>query len=223
MPKSRRVQEAVLSQVKAKGREHKDALIDRIREAVEEYPHVYTFQVKNLRTNLLQQVREDRREDSRFFLGNNKVMGVALGKDADSAIAPNLHKLGPFLTGLSGLLFTKMPKKELKAYLAGVGGSVFARAGATATASLRLPQGPLPQFPHSMYEHLTKLGLPLTLDKGVLVLAAETVVCEEGDVLSAEAAQLLQLFGMETAEFGIDLTAHWTGGVARTVSAGAKE
>jgi mRNA turnover protein 4 len=52
-----------------------------------------------------------------------------------------------------------------------------------------------------------------------VVLLSETTVCEEGDILSAEAAQLLKLFGMQTAEFRIELTAHWANGVARKVGA----
>jgi mRNA turnover protein 4 len=219
MPKSRRAKVAPLTKVKAKGKEHKDALIEQIHTALEKYQYVYTFSIENLRTNILQQVREDRRDDSRLYLGNNKVMMVALGRDEEESVQPNLWKLCKFLVGLSGLLFTNLPKKEVKDYFATVGGSVYARTGSAATINFALPAGPLPQFPHSMYDQLTKLGLPLKLDKGVITVLADTVVCNEGDELTAEAAQLLKLFNMQTAEMKIELTAVWSEGAARKLVA----
>jgi mRNA turnover protein 4 len=176
----------------------------------------------NTRTNILQQIREERRDDTRLFLGNNKMMMIALGRDEGTSFKPNLHKLSKFLQGHCGLLCTNLPKKEVKDYFGSVGAAVYARTGQTAGESLTIPAGPLPQFPHSMFEHLSKLGLPIKLDKGVIVLLQDTTVCEAGDALSAEAAQLLKLFGMQTAEFRIDLTAHWSNGVARKVGGAAK-
>ena len=218
MPKSKRVKAVALSAVKAKGREHKEDLVDKIREAASTYPHVYTFSLHNVRTNILQDIRNDRRNDSRMFLGNNKVMQVALGRTAEESVAPNLYKLSKLLTGVSGLLFTQLPKKEVKDYFAKIGGSVFARAGQKATAPLHLDAGPLPQFPHNMFDQLHKLGLPVKLDKGVIMLLQDTNVCDVGDELSAEAAQVLRLFGMETASFRFELTGHWSEGVARKIA-----
>ncbi|EPY27278.1 mRNA turnover protein 4 [Strigomonas culicis] len=147
-------------------------------------------------------------------------MQIALGKDADSERRKNLHKLAPFLNGLCGLLFTNLGKKEVKAYFEQqVGEPVFARTGQTATEALELKAGVLPQFPHNMFDHLAKLGLNIKLDKGAIVLLQDTTVCEVGDVLSAEAAQLLKLFGIQSAAFGIELTAHWCNGVAKKVTA----
>lgn len=223
MPKSRRAQEVSLTKTKAKGREHKEALVENIRAALEKYPHVYTFSVNNMRTNILQQCREDRRNDSRFFLGNNKVMSLAIGRDAESSAAPNLWKLTKFLTGLSGLFFTTLDKKEVKDYFTSIGGSVFARTGTKANISFKVKQGPITQFPHSMTELLRKLGLPVKLDKGVIICEEETIVCEPGEELTADAAHLLKLFNLETAQFGLALTAHWTDGVARKIVGGDKK
>ncbi|EPY31437.1 mRNA turnover protein 4 [Strigomonas culicis] len=220
MPKSKRAKVIPLSKTSAKTREDKDKLIERIREALDDYTDIYTFNLQNIRTNILQQIREDRAADSRLFLGNNKLMQIALGKDADSERRKNLHKLAPFLNGLCGLLFTNLGKKEVKAYFEQqVGEPVFARTGQTATEALELKAGVLPQFPHNMFDHLAKLGLNIKLDKGAIVLLQDTTVCEVGDVLSAEAAQLLKLFGIQSAAFGIELTAHWCNGVAKKVTA----
>lgn len=221
MAKSKRAKVVHLTKIRAKTREDKDKLVERIRSSLGSYRAVYTFQLHNIRTNILQQIREERSGDSRLFLGNNRLMAIALGRDEETEQEKNLHKLTPFLTGLCGLLFTNMDKKDVKAYFSKVGDLVYARTGQPATQSLVLPAGPLPQFPHSMFDHLTKLGLPIRLDKGVITLDQEVTVCEEGDILSSEAAQLLRLFDIKSAEFRIELTAHWSNGVAKKISGGA--
>lgn len=215
MAKSKRAKVVHLTKVKAKTREDKDKLVERVRSSLGSYSDVYVMQLHNVRTNILQQIREERSGDSRLFLGNNRLMAIAIGKDEATAQRPNLHKLAPFLNNLCGLLMTNLGKKELKMYLDNVTAEVYARTGQPATQTLVLPAGPLPQFPHSMFDHLTKLGLPIRLDKGVITLDQEVTVCEEGDTLSAEAAQLLRLFDIKSAEFRVELTAHWSNGVAK--------
>eukprot|EP00758_Cryptobia_borreli_P014751 Tbor_TRINITY_DN5953_c1_g2::TRINITY_DN5953_c1_g2_i1::g.18505::m.18505/K14815/MRT4; mRNA turnover protein 4 len=223
MPKSRRAKVVPLTQTKAKNKEHKDELITKIRAASEEFSHIYTVSIQNVRTNILQQIREERREDSRLFLGNNKLMMIALGRDEETSIKPNTYKLSKFLTGLSGLFFTNLSKKEVKEYFFQIGEQVYARTGQIATTKLTLKPGPLIQFPHNMFEYLTKLGLPLKLDKGVIMLLQETTVCDVGDTLSAEAASILKLFGLMTVEFKLHLTAHWNNGVAKKITSDRKE
>ncbi|EPY37861.1 mRNA turnover protein 4 [Angomonas deanei] len=218
MPKSKRAKVVPLSKTHSKTREDKDALIEKIRAALDNYTDVYTFKLYNSRNQILQEVREQRAGDSRIFLGNNKLMQIALGRDEESELKENLHKLCPFLTDLCGLLFTNLDKKSVKEYFDTVGAQVYARTGQVATEALELKTGPLPQFPHSMFDHLYKLGLNIKLDKGVIHLLQDTTVCEVGDTLSAEAAQLLRLFGVQSAQFRIELTAHWANGVAKKVS-----
>lgn len=218
MPKSRRVKTVALTKTKEKGRDHKDALIDKVREAFDAYPHVFTFSVQNDRSELWRNVREARKDDSRFFMGNNKVMQVALGRDAESSHKDNVHKLCRYLTGHSGLLFTSLPKKQIKDFFKNsVGDAVFARPGTEATVDFSIPQGPLEQFPHSMFDQLTKLGLPIKLDKGVLVVLNDVKVCSVGDTLSTEQAHVLKVFGVMSAKFEINLTGHWTDGVAKAI------
>lgn len=51
--------------------------------------------------------------------------------------------------------------------------------------------GPLPNFAHSMEPHLRKLGMPTRLNKGVIELDRNYVVCREGVVLTPEQAKIL--------------------------------
>lgn len=47
-----------LSKTKKKGREHKEAIVNSIRESVEKYPSVYVFAFENMRNLKFKQFRE---------------------------------------------------------------------------------------------------------------------------------------------------------------------
>lgn len=53
----------------------------------------------------------------------------------------------------------------------------YARSGFVATKDVILPKGPLKDFSHTIEPHLRRLGLPTTLDRGVINLIKEFQVC----------------------------------------------
>lgn len=70
MPKSRRNKVVHMTQVSKKTREHKEQLLETIREAIPEYQHIFVFGIENMRNTHIQEVRKELRDDSRyvFFL-----------------------------------------------------------------------------------------------------------------------------------------------------------
>lgn len=44
----------------------------------------------------------------------------------------------------------------------------YARSGNTSTETIHLPAGPLTMFPHNLEPYLRELGLPTTLEKGII-------------------------------------------------------
>jgi mRNA turnover protein 4 len=67
----------------------------------------------------------------------------------------------------------------------------YARSGFVTSESLELPEGSLPQFDHSMEPQLRRLGMPTSLQKGIITLIKPFKVCQKGDVLTPEQAQIL--------------------------------
>ena len=50
---------------------------------------------------------------SRLFFGKNKVIAIALGKDAKHEIADNIHRVSEKLVNEVGVLFTSKPKEDV--------------------------------------------------------------------------------------------------------------
>ncbi|KAA0154748.1 hypothetical protein FNF27_03527 [Cafeteria roenbergensis] len=210
MPKSKRSRTVHLTQTEKGGRERKSRLMDRIRAAIDEYDRVIVFSFDNMRSTPFKAMRETMAGHSRFFLGSNKVMQIALGRDAASAYRGGLNRVAAVLTGQVGLMCTNKTVEEVEKEFEEHGELDYARAGAIATQDIVVPAGELAGgLQHTMVPHLRKLGLPCELQKGVIMVRMETTVCKEGDRLTAEAAHLAKLLGVQMAWFSLSPVAVW--------------
>lgn len=208
MPRSKRNRQVSLTRTKKKGLERKQDLIQEVREAFDKYDKVFVYSVSNMRNTKLKDVRQEWK-DSRFYFGKNKVMAVALGRFIDEDHRENLHKVSERLRGQCGLFFTNAPKEKVLQWFDKYRDEDYARAGFRATQQVLLDQGPLPQFQHSLEPHLRHLGLPTSLQKGVVTLVKDHEVCKEGEMLKPEQASILKLLGIRMATFKITMEFLW--------------
>ncbi|KAK6156945.1 hypothetical protein DH2020_011193 [Rehmannia glutinosa] len=199
MPKSKRNRPVTLSKTKKKGREHKENVVNSIRDAVEKYDSAYVFTFENMRNLKFKEFRDRLKSSSRFFLGSNKVMQVALGRSVADEIRSGLHKISKLLRGDSGLCFTSLPKEDIQRLFNEYEDYDFARTGSTATETVELKEGPLDQFTHEMEPFLR-----------VVELVSDFVVCEEGKPISPESSRILRLLGIKMATFKLHLICRWS-------------
>lgn len=161
-------------------------------------------------------------------------MAAALGTTPATSHAPSTYLLGPSLRGDVGLIFSHRPPLDIKTYFAQFHPLDYARAGAIATREFTLPSGTVYSrggevptdedmpLPHSMETGLRKLGVPSRLVKGKVELESDGgyTVCREGDILNSNQTTLLKMFGIQIAEFGVDLRAWWAKDTEEVVAIG---
>ena len=68
----------------------------------------------NIRSGPFKVVANNWREDSKFFLGKNKVMQVALGKKPEDEAADNTHLLSRYMRGQVCLLLSNKGKEAVE-------------------------------------------------------------------------------------------------------------
>merc|ERR1712130_451316 len=139
-------------------------------------------------------------------------MILALGNTPESEFKDKVHHLSNRIAGSCGLLFTNTSKEEVLKYFNELQEKHFARSGFIATEKYSLPAGQLQNCPPQMEPRLRKLGLQTKLNKGIVELIEDTIVCKKGDRLSAQQCQILELFEQEMAVFKIDILAMWKKG-----------
>ena len=197
-------------------RDHKSKYIQQVRDAVDQHKTVYLFNYENMRSNKFKDVRLEYRDDSRIFLGKNKLLQIALGRTPEEEYSDNLRHLAKGIAGGSvGLLITSKPAKEVEGYFATLSEPDFARAGARATAEVYIAEDRMSNFPVSMMEQLRKLGMPVEIKQGKVVLREgleKYRLCKKDEVLSAEQCKLLKHFEMKTVHFEVKLMCRWSEG-----------
>ena len=177
------------------------------------YPSVYLFKYKNFRNEKFKDLREKLRTSSKFFLGSNKVLRVALGSDAADEYKTNLAKLAEKIKGSMGLLFTKVPREEVERVMSEFEVLDYSRPGTIATEDFNLEAGPVLLYgepmAHTIEPTLRHHGMPTKLNKGIIELVSDFVVCRAGEKLQPNQTALLRIFGMKTAVFNLKLCGVW--------------
>lgn len=110
---------------------------------------------------------------------------------------------------------TSRSRKEVEEYFHTMHEEDFARAGSVAPREVKVTQEEVGNHPVNMMEHFRKLGMPVEVQMGKIVLVGgqkEFVLCKEGQTLSAEVCKLLVHFGIQVAEFKVDLVCRWEEG-----------
>lgn len=135
--------------------------------------------------------------------------------DNEEEYRKGLAALAEHLKGDVGLFFTDLPHDQVAALFAGAEADDFARAGSRAREAFELPAGPLCHpgtglpLAHTIEPALLAAGLSTKLDRGIVTLLSDTVVCRKGDKLTPGQAQLLRTFGQKQARFSLGLLAKW--------------
>ena len=213
MPRSKRSKVVHLTRTATKGTALKNELMNTVRDNVDIYQYAYVLSFDNMRTTFFKDVRKAWRERGRFFLGKLKVIRRAFQNDDGSAYRPGLIEMGTELYGSCGMLFTNAPKEEVVPYFESFRRTDYARTGAVATRRVSLPAGALEGELHSNVEMLRKLGLDVELQKGIIHLRVEHVICKPGTILTSEKARLLKHFKEKMAHFAMDVVGVWDGSV----------
>jgi len=209
MPKSKRSKVVHLTKTNTDRRALKRELAQLVQESVDEYDSCYVFSFGGLRSNHFKELRAEW-SDSRFLLGKNKVLALALtGGEGSAPYRPGLDTLAGDIRGNVGLLFTSRPSAEVKTFFDDYAVPDFARSGFVPNQTIVLSASRLTELPHTMADQLKKLGVPVRLDKGVVVVTEDCNLCLKGVPITPEQGRLLKIFGHELAQFKITLVSLW--------------
>ncbi|KAI8323940.1 hypothetical protein GQ54DRAFT_303043 [Martensiomyces pterosporus] len=213
MPRAKRAQVVSLTKAKSKGRAGRADLMEQVRQAAEDYDYVWVFSVENMRNAYLKVVRK-KFGTSRFFFGGNKVMAKALGNTEEDEVKDGMHKISGCLSGDVGLLFTNNDAEYVRKAFDEFEADDYARSGTIATYKVTVAAGEVVRgyakepFPNNMEPHLRELGMPTLLKQGKIMIDYDYVICEKGDKLTPQQAQLLKQFWEKMAVFKINLLAY---------------
>lgn len=106
MAKSKRNKVVSLTKTKKSNiSEKKLDLVEKIQKYLNNYKYCYVFHYKNMTVMPMQELR-NYWSDSKFVVGKNKVLQIALGRNEEETFKKNTFKLSKYLNNSCGLFFT---------------------------------------------------------------------------------------------------------------------
>lgn len=216
MPRAKRSKVISLTRTDKKTKENKANLIDKVRDAAQEYPYVWILGHHSMRNNYLKEVR-DLWKGSKIFFGKLKVLALALGMTEEEEVRTGISGISQRLSGDVGLLFTESPPAEVIDWFKDYQRVDFARGGSKATETIELPEGPVmarsnppDTLPHPVEPQLRQLGMPTELRRGIPTLLQNYTVCKAGQTLTSNQAQILKHILVHMAAFRLIPLAYWS-------------
>lgn len=118
MAKSKRNKEIALTKVGKKNyvTDKKSIILEKVQSYLNDYEYYYVFSYKNMTTLAMQSLR-NYFNDSKFVIGKNKVLQVALGRTEEDEQKLNSSKLSTFLKGNCGLFFSNDGPDKIIEYI----------------------------------------------------------------------------------------------------------
>ncbi len=128
--------------------------MSQIQDFVNSYERIFIYSLENSRNNKLKDLRAEFKDDSRFYLGKNKLCQVAFGKSKELEAAEGLHKFSQslgwisfgnvdfnqFIAGETGLLFTNKKEEEVVEYFNKYNSASYARVGEKSEVTVKVLQ-----------------------------------------------------------------------------------
>lgn len=110
MAKSKRNKVVALTKTKKSNLlDKKSQFVKKVHSLISNYKYSYSFSYKNLTTLAMQSLRsyfKDENEDSQFLLGKSTIFQVALGRNEEESVHPNMFRLSKTIKGNSGMFFS---------------------------------------------------------------------------------------------------------------------
>lgn len=118
MPKSKRNKIVHLTQVKKKGKDHKEDLMKQLEEYVAKFKRVYIFDFEQAKSDRIMNLRLKLKDIGRIFSGKNSLVSLTL-KTIGTRTNTDFDELSKQVAGHRGLLFTDVECSKLLSILDG--------------------------------------------------------------------------------------------------------
>ncbi|MBI4141941.1 50S ribosomal protein L10 [Candidatus Woesearchaeota archaeon] len=191
--------------------EKKD-VVKQMVQCIKDYPIVGVVNMESLPSTQLQFMRRDLRGRVELLMTKISLTGLAL-EEASKFRKDINTALKPYIKGMPALLFTKDNPFSLFRMLKKSKSPAAAKPGQKAPKNITVPAGPTPFTPGPVISEFAALGIKAGVEGGKVAVKQDTVVCKEGQEISAPLASMLARLGITPMEVGLDLVAVYENGV----------
>jgi len=182
--------------------------VEALTEFLRSYDSVGVVNVAGIPSRQLQDMRRELHGSAELRMSRNTLLARALDEVDDG-----LEQLTEFLTGQVGLVGTNDNPFGLYKELEASKTPAPINAGEVAPNDIVIPEGDTGIDPGPFVGELQQIGADARIQEGSIQVLSDSVVTEEGEVVSDDVANVLGELGIEPKEVGLDLRSVYSEGV----------
>lgn len=187
--------------------------VKEVTRLFHQYPVIGLADLHKVRAAQLQSFKKASAQNVYMKVIKNTLFSKAIEETEDK---PELHKFSECITGSHICLFTALNPFHLVILLEKGKVKTTARAGDIAAFDIVVPRGNTGQTPGPIISQLSGAGLPSRIESGSVWVSKDTLVANEGDVISERLASVLTKLGIKPVEAGLTLDAVYDNGLIIT-------
>jgi len=191
--------------------EWKQQEVDELVDLLEQYDSVGVVSVTGIPSKQLQDMRRGLHGQAALRMSRNTLLVRALEEVDDG-----LENLTQYIEGEVGLVATNDNPFGLFQQLEASKTPAPINAGEVAPNDIVIPEGDTGIDPGPFVGELQTIGANARIQEGSIQVLEDSVVTEEGDVVSDDVANVLSELGIEPKEVGLDLRGVYSEGVLFT-------
>jgi large subunit ribosomal protein L10 len=196
---------------KAHVSEKKKKQTKELEKLFTDWPVIAIVDMSGLPGAQLQKIRNNTKNELRILVTKKRLIKLAI--EAIKEKKKNIADFEQCLTGIPGLIFTKLNPFKLYQLLLRNKSSASIKPGQLAPHDLIIPAGPTPFTPGPMIGELTSMGIKSGVEGGKIAIKQEFTAAKTGEPVNMKIASLLMKLGVEPIEIGLNLTAVYDEGI----------
>ncbi|MFB6266108.1 MAG: 50S ribosomal protein L10 [Halodesulfurarchaeum sp.] len=182
--------------------------VEDLVEVIRAYDSVGVVDVEGIPSRQLQEMRSDLHGRATLRMSRNTLLARALEE-----VDEGLEVLTEYLSGHVGLVGTNDNPFGLFRQLEQSKTPAPINAGEVAPNDIVVPEGDTGMDPGPFVGDLQNIGANARIEEGSIRVLEDSVVAEEGEVVTPDVANVLSELGIEPKEVGLDLRAVYSDGV----------
>ena len=197
--------------MKAHVSEAKKKEVKRLTELIRKYSAIGVIDMENMPAKQLQSMRALIRGNVELIVSKKRLMKIAIENCKNDK--KGVDRLEEFLTGMPSFMFTNESPFKLANLLNKNKTPAPAKQGQKAPRDIIVKAGATNFMPGPIIGELGSLGIKSGVESGKVVIKSDSVVCKEGNVISALLAGMLTRLGIEPMEVGLNLVGVYENGL----------
>ncbi len=182
-------------------REQKEEKVEEFRQKIEDYPVIGVLDMQNLPSRQLQEMKKEMKDFADIKMSRKTLMKIAI----DNADKNEVEQLTENNATQPAFIFSNKDPFQLYKLIQDNKTSAAAQGGEIAPDDIEVPEGDTGIGPGPMLGKLQQAGLQVQVEEGSIHVQNAGVIVEEGDVIDADDAEILNQMGIEPLQIGLDL------------------